>query len=84
MASFQESLNNFGQRLTENVSNLNNLNVEVGVAPADVNVNMMDGGILNSINQFVRNEMLSSVAQEIGNYRVGEGGRLSRSSTSLS
>ena len=84
MSSFQESLNIFAQRLSENVANLNNLDVQLAVAPADVNVNMVDGGILNSINQFVRNEMLSAVAQEIGNYRVGEGGRLSRSSTSLS
>ena len=75
-ATFNSDFSNIVQRL-ENVS------IQIQIAPVQVNIDLNGGSILQSIRQYVSEELWNGIQKEISQYTMGPNGKLQKSTSTL-
>jgi uncharacterized membrane protein len=83
LSNFSQSLTTFLGAFQANIDRLSSLGLNITLAPVTVTVNLMDGGIFKAIKDYANNQIIEAVTKEISKYKVGQGGTLSKSSSTV-
>ena len=73
----------FTSDFSDVVSRLENVSMTVQVQPVEVNINLNGGGILQAVKENVSSQILEEVKKEIQTFKVGDGGRLVKGTSTL-
>jgi hypothetical protein len=73
----------FTSDFSDVVSRLENVAMTVQVQPVEVNINLNGGGILQAVKENVSSQILEEVKKEIQTFKVGDGGRLVKGTSTL-
>jgi hypothetical protein len=73
----------FTSNFSDVVSRLENVSMTVQVQPVEVNINLNGGGILQAVKENVSSQILEEVKREIQTFKVGDGGRLVKGTSTL-
>ena len=76
--TFASALNNFNTQLAEHIQNLQNIQLQVTLAPTNVNVNLNGTSFLESLTSTLKSELMNFVSDEIRSHSVGAGGKLTK------
>ena len=76
--NFASALNNFNTQLAEHIQNLQNIQLQVTLAPTNVNVNLTGTSFLESLTTTLKSELMNFVSDEIRSHSVGAGGKLTK------
>ena len=83
LGKFAEALTNFNTKLSENIANLASTKFEITLNPTNINVNLNGTTFLETLTADIQGKLMGLVAQEIGNYSVGNGGKLEKTGSVL-
>lgn len=76
LEGFTKALTDFNSALAENIARLENTKFIVKLDPTNINVNLNGGSFLAGLSDSVKQELLTHVGQQIGQFKPNESGDL--------
>lgn len=83
LSKLTATLDRFSTSFSESVTKLQNLSLQVTIAPTSVNVNLSGGEFIRNLTDGLRQELFVEVGRQIQNYKATEGGSLQETSSNL-
>jgi hypothetical protein len=77
------SLNTFNSELSANIEKLNSTTFNVKLDSTAINVNLSGGSFLQKLNDDLREELLATIAEKLGNASVDSQGRVTENTSGL-
>ena len=81
--SLSSVFSTFNSDFSTIVQRLENVSIQIQIAPVQVNIDLNGGGILQSIRQYVSEELWDGIQKEISQYTMGPNGKLQKSTSTL-
>ena len=82
-AALAKSLTAFAANMASNIKALQTLKFKITLDTTTVNVNLTGTSFLSELRESIKKDLLKHVGQEIAQYKVGNGGSLTKNSSVL-
>jgi TP901 family phage tail tape measure protein len=79
ITDLSNALNGFNTELARNITNLQNTKFQIKLDTTSINVNINGTSFLATLRESIQKEFMGLVAGEISKYKVGTGGKLTKS-----
>jgi len=83
ITDLSNALNGFNTELARNITNLQNTKFQIKLDTTNINVNINGTSFLATLRESIQKEFMGLVAGEISKYKVGTGGKLTKSESVL-
>lgn len=79
LTDFSASLNKFNGDLEANITKLKDTKFKITLDSTNININLTGTSFLAGLKESIQKDLFSQIGQEISNYKVGAGGKLTKS-----